>query len=89
MSRSEGPAAGITEAQGPAGVDKPQAPPPAGWHVSQFYKAAGTSKTVMYTMPKHLRPESVAIGRRRIIIDHPADWLRRMKAAEHGAEAVQ
>lgn len=58
---------------------------PSGWHVGPFCRAAGTSKTAIYTMPEHLRPESVAIGRRRVIIEHPADWLRRLKSMQAAA----
>lgn len=64
----------------------PQPPAPqAGWHVAQFCRAVGISRTNFYTMtPKALRPHSVALGRRRIVIESPADWLRRVKTTQEG-----
>jgi hypothetical protein len=59
--------------------------PPAGHSVRNWCRAAGFSKATLYTLPFELQPVSVKIGKRRIVIEQPADYLRRIaetRAAE-------
>jgi hypothetical protein len=50
----------------------------AGYAVEQWATLAGISRAGAYKLPADLRPQSVKIGKRRIIIEQPADWLRRV-----------
>ena len=53
-------------------------PPRAGWHVDPWCRSAGVSRVTVYTLPPDQRPESIKIGRRRLIIESPDAWLRRV-----------
>ena len=53
----------------------------AGWPVGDFADAAGVSRALIYTLPKEIWPRSVKIGKRRLITEQPADWLRRVGQA--------
>ena len=50
----------------------------AGWRVRQWCEAVGIAKSTYYALPPHLAPESVTVGRSRIIKERPADWLCRV-----------
>jgi hypothetical protein len=54
--------------------------PTAGYAVRTWAPAAGISRALYYTLPDDLRPRSVTVGARRIIIEAPADWLKRIAA---------
>jgi hypothetical protein len=60
---------------------KAQALARAGSSVNQFCDAVGYCRATLYNLPSELRPFSVKIGRRRIIIEQPADYLARLAAA--------
>jgi hypothetical protein len=54
----------------------------AGWSVRAWCASAGPSPATYYVMPEAMRPASVKIGKRRIIIEAPDAWLRRMAKQE-------
>jgi hypothetical protein len=54
----------------------------AGWPLRAWCASANVSPATFYAMPKETKPASVKIGKRRIIIEAPDAWLRRM--AEEG-----
>jgi hypothetical protein len=51
---------------------------PVGWRVAEFARAIRISRAGFYLLPPEHRPRAVKIGKRHIIIESPADWLRRM-----------
>lgn len=53
----------------------------AGWTVSDWCASAGISDAFLYKLDDARSPSSVKVGRRRLIIEAPADWLRRMAEA--------
>lgn len=59
--------------------DKPL-PDIAGYSLATWAPAANIGRATFYTLPEECRPKSVTIGTRRIIIEAPADWLKRMAA---------
>lgn len=60
----------------------------AGFALEAWCKATGYSRATYYNLPIELQPQSVKIGRRRIISETPADYLRRIaELAKSGAKA--
>ena len=59
---------------------------PAGYAIARWAPAAGISKALFYTLPDNVRPRSVTVGARRIIIESPADWLKRI--ADRGGVSI-
>jgi hypothetical protein len=59
--------------------------PRAGSSLDEFCAAVGFCRATYYNLPPELRPRSVLIGRRRIIIEHPPEYLARLAAAQMGA----
>jgi hypothetical protein len=53
----------------------------AGWSPDAFSKSVGLTRSYLYTLPDDKRPESVKVGRRRIITEAPQDWLARIGEA--------
>lgn len=58
----------------------------AGWTLRDWCAETSISRPYYYMLPSGLRPTSVTLGRRRIITEAPADWLRRI--AERNAKAA-
>lgn len=56
--------------------------PLAGWAIAPYCAACGFSRATFYNLPAELRPHSVTIGRRRIIIEAPAAYLVRLSAMQ-------
>lgn len=52
--------------------------PAAGFAITPWCRAAGYSRATYYNLPDALRPQSVKVGKRRIIIEQPADYLQRI-----------
>src|SRR5262245_48710265 len=50
--------------------------------VEKFCRDTGIAVSAYYLIPRELRPTSVAIGRRVVILEGAEDWLKRM--AERG-----
>lgn len=55
---------------------------PVGRSVDDFCRVTGAGRTSLYTLPSDLQPESVKVGKRRIIIEDPLAWLRRVNGAK-------
>ena len=55
--------------------------PRAGWSVRVWCASASLSTATYYALPEGIRPASVKVGKRRIVIEQPKDWLRRLYAA--------
>lgn len=53
-------------------------PDRAGWRISDWLRAAGVSRSLLYSLPPERAPRSVKLGRSRIIVESPADWLARV-----------
>jgi len=50
----------------------------AGWTIADWCAATSVSRAKLYDMSPDIAPRSVSLGRRRIIIEAPAQWLRRI-----------
>ena len=56
----------------------------AGWKLNTFCEAAGLSRSYIYMLPEPQRPHSVKVGKRRVIIEPPTDWLKRIGVPQNG-----
>lgn len=52
----------------------------SGWTPRAWCEATSISKSKYDTLPPELKPASIKLGRRRIITEAPAEWLRRVGA---------
>ena len=52
----------------------------AGFAISDWCESTDISRALYYTLPPEQQPESVKVGRRRIIIESPDAYLRRIAA---------
>ena len=50
----------------------------AGWHLSAWCRAVNLSRATYYNIPEEMKPASVKIGDRRLIIESPANYLARI-----------
>jgi len=50
----------------------------AGFRIGEFVRACGFSRSTFYNLSKDQQPRSVKIGRARVIIETPAEYLRRL-----------
>lgn len=57
-----------------------------GWAIPDWCAAVSISRSALYTMSPEIAPRSISLGRRRIIVESPGDWLRRI--AERDPRAV-
>jgi hypothetical protein len=57
--------------------------PRAGLGLNEFCTAVGYCRATYYNLPLDVRPRSVLIGRRRIIIEQPAEYLARLAGAQN------
>jgi len=51
----------------------------AGRSPEQFAQQAGIGRTTIYLLPDDAKPLHVRIGERLVIVEHPRDWLQRMR----------
>jgi hypothetical protein len=51
---------------------------PAGFNISKWCPLAGISRARFYTLPPELTPRTVQIGKRRIVIESPREYLHRI-----------
>ncbi len=49
-----------------------------GFSIAAWVAAAGISRADYYTLPPEIKPTTVNIGKRRIVIEAPAAWLHRV-----------
>jgi hypothetical protein len=62
----------------------------AGFSIDEFCSAVGYCRATFYNLPDELRPRSVLIRRRRIIVEPPVEYLARLAAAQtQGAADVR
>lgn len=59
----------------------------AGWSLDEHSAACNYSRALFYILPEHLRPHSVKLGKRRIIIEPPAEYLARLAASQNEGAA--
>ena len=50
----------------------------AAWTVEEFAEGARIHRATFYKIPAELRPASIKIGKRTVIIESPAAWLARV-----------
>lgn len=50
-----------------------------GWRIGPWTRAVGLGRATYYTLPPDIKPESVDIGRSKIITESPSAWLARVK----------
>lgn len=60
----------------------------AGWRIPKWCEAVSMSRSKYYDLPAEQRPATVKLGKVQIIIEAPADYLRRL-AAQQAAQATQ
>jgi hypothetical protein len=58
----------------------------AGYPVCQWLAETSISRSYLYALPLEQQPRSIKLGRRRIIIETPRGWLKRI--AELSAKAA-
>lgn len=58
---------------------------PAGLRPAQFWAAVGISRAAGYALPAELQPKSTKLGRARIIIEPPAEYLARVEQLQRQA----
>lgn len=54
--------------------------PQAGWSIAAWCKAVDLSRATFYTLPPELKVSTVKVGKRRIVIEAPGDFLRRVQS---------
>jgi hypothetical protein len=54
----------------------------AGWSISSYCAACDFSRATFYNLPDDLRPRSLKLGKRRIIIEPPSEYLARLAAVQ-------
>jgi hypothetical protein len=57
----------------------------AGWSIPAFCASCDFSRASYYNLPDDLRPRSIKLGKRHIIIESPAEYLARLAAMQEGA----
>lgn len=58
--------------------------PRVGWSVNAWCRAVGIARPTFYNLPDDQKPLSAKVGKRRIIVDAPQDFLKR-RATEQAA----
>jgi hypothetical protein len=59
----------------------------AGWKLYSYCKIISITPQFYYSLPEELRPRSVKLRKRRIIIEPPRKYLERLAAAQEGEDA--
>ncbi|MCA3069429.1 MAG: hypothetical protein ING90_08595 [Rhodocyclaceae bacterium] len=58
------------------------APFRVGFSLTEWCELTSISRPKLYTLPAELRPKTIKIGRRTIVIEAPADYLKRVAATQ-------
>jgi hypothetical protein len=58
---------------------------PAGFAIPGWCEAADISRATFYNLPPELRPHSVKIRKRHIIVEAPKDYLLRIRTLQQAA----
>ncbi|MCW5624168.1 MAG: hypothetical protein KIT73_05570 [Burkholderiales bacterium] len=61
-------------------------PPKAALSVNEFCHAIGIGHSSFYEMPADQQPLTVRIGRRRLVVESPTDYLERLAGAQRKAQ---
>lgn len=51
------------------------------WPLYEYLKLVGFGKSLYYELDESLRPESILIGRKRMVIEPPSAYVRRLADA--------
>lgn len=54
----------------------------AGYDIKTWCGAVSISRASFYTLPANLRPRTVKLGKRHIVIEAPENYLNRMAALQ-------
>lgn len=57
----------------------------AGFSPSEFCALVSISRSRLYSLPESLRPRSLRLGRRRIIVERPEAYLARLAQSQEAA----
>ena len=60
----------------------------AGWRPSEWYPAIGISRSAYYSLPPEREPRYLKFGTAKVIVETPAEYLRRIADAEAQREAA-
>ena len=52
----------------------------AGYPIAAWCEAANISRATFYALPHEIKPSTVKVGKRRIVIEAPGDFLRRVQS---------
>lgn len=58
---------------------------PLSWNVKEWCASIGVSHGTFYNLPAELRPESVKLRERRLIIESPGAYLKRISESQRQA----
>jgi hypothetical protein len=54
----------------------------AGWDIPSWCGACDISRAKFYTLSPQMRPRTLKLGKRHIVIESPAEYLGRLAAAQ-------
>jgi len=57
----------------------------AGWSIPAYCEACDFSRATFYNLPPDLRPRSIKLGKRHIIIEPPSEYLARLATTQLAA----
>ena len=57
----------------------------AGWSIPSYCDACNFSRATFYNLPEGLRPRSLKIGKRHIVIEPPGEYLARLASSQKAA----
>lgn len=57
----------------------------AGFRIKEFATACGLSRATIYALPQTQQPKSIKIGRARVIVESPQQFLQRLAEAQQQA----
>ena len=61
---------------------------PFGWGVSDWCKRAGFSRCTFYRLQTELKPLTVKLRQKRLVLEHPRDYLKRIAANQATAGQI-
>lgn len=65
-------------AAGPTDFDPSKQEPRTAWKPSRFAKTIDRHPRWIYTLPPEAQPKSIWVGRSRMIVEQPLDYIRRL-----------
>lgn len=58
---------------------------PSGFSIDEWCESVGIKRGLFYKLPSELKPESVKLCARRVVIEPPADYLKRIAVLQREA----